>query len=453
MQNNGTAFISTSGDTVFINGSLNNASGAALTNNGILYVKQDISNNQASMSAGTGRLYLDGSSLQTISGSQTFKTFDLVTNNASGFVLNNNLSVGGTHTFSSGMITTSATPNYMIYEAGSSYTGSDDSHHVNGWVKKLGSTDFIFPAGNDTYERTVALTSLTASSEFAVRYNNAVTPNRFSVYNPLVIVDSAEYWTINKISGSAARVTMNWDNSKIAFPVLSLNDIRASWYDGIFWRSIGGIGSGSVLTSGSVTSNSVTVFNTDFVIGSISYILPLKIIRFTAGRANNNTKINWTIGNELNINHYELERSDDGIGFYKVAVQYPFNRNGTEFYSYDDRTALNGITYYRLKVIGSDNRITYSTIVTVSDNSGSREFYVIGNLVDAGIDIYAGSSVKGIYNYTITNTAGQRMQSGTLDIIYSGVHTINLQQVFSPGAYLLVLKNGTHILQKIILKK
>lgn len=434
-------------------GDFTNASSATLINNGSLYIGGNITNDQASMSAGSGMLYLNGSALQTIGGTQTFKTFGLETDNSSGFLLNNNLSVAGTHTYTNGMITTSSTPNYMTYEAGSSYSGSSDTRHVNGWVKKAGSTDFTFPVGNATYERSVLLTNLSASSEFNVRHNGSVTPNYTSLYNPLVIVDTSEYWTINKVSGSAAQITMNWDASKIPFPLLMLSDIRASYWDGTFWQSIGGTGSGSVLTTGSVTSTSVSAFNSNFTIGSISFVLPLRIISFTASRENNYTRVNWVIGNELNAARYELERSDNGIVFNTISVKDPFNRNSTEFYNYDDSRPINSIAYYRLKVVGNNNRIIYSGIVAVSENGSDKDLYVIKNPIDASIDIYAGVSVKGMYNYTISNTAGQIMQSGTLDITRAGNYSIILKPVFSPGIYQLVLKNSMNSLQKAVLKK
>ncbi|MBK8495520.1 MAG: hypothetical protein IPL50_11185 [Chitinophagaceae bacterium] len=66
------------------------------------------------MQAGTGTLYLNGTAAQIVSGSQVFKTYGLITNNAAGIILNNNLSAAGVHTFTAGLITTSATPNYMI---------------------------------------------------------------------------------------------------------------------------------------------------------------------------------------------------------------------------------------------------------------------------------------------------------------------------------------------------
>ena len=119
MQNTGTLYISGSPDILYINGSLTNTSAASLTNNGSLYVLQNLANDQAAMAAGTGTLYLNGTATQTVSGAQLFKTNNLVTNNTAGFTLNNDLSVSGVHTFTAGVITTSATPNYLMYEAGS----------------------------------------------------------------------------------------------------------------------------------------------------------------------------------------------------------------------------------------------------------------------------------------------------------------------------------------------
>jgi hypothetical protein len=430
-----------------------NNSTAAFVNNGTLYLRNNLSNAQAAMNAGTGTLIFNGSTAQSVNGTQVFKTYDLVTNNASGITLNNNLSVSNVHTYTAGMITTSATPNYLVYEAGSSYTGSNDSRHVNGWVKKLGNTNFTFPVGTDLYERSIALTNLTAVSEFAVKHNLAMTPDRYSLYNPLVYVDSAEHWIINKISGSAARVAMNWDHSKVPFPNLMISDIRAAYYDGVFWRSIGGSATGSALATGNVTSNSVTAFNTYFTFGSVSYVLPLQIISFTAGRTNDITKLNWTISNELNVNNYELQRSDDGINFYTIYLHNPYNRNSTEFYNHTDNKTLKGTAYYRLKVNSLGMQARYSNIVSVSAGDTGKALYVITNPVDSDIDLYADAGVKGTYNYTIATTTGQIMQRGQLEIKHTGIYSIPLKPLFIPGAYILIVQNEMNRLQKTIIKK
>src|SRR5688572_5485912 len=105
-----------SGGTLSGFGAFTNTSSGALVNNGSVYLKANISNSEATMSAGTGTLYINGTSAQALTGSEAFRTYNLVSSNAAGITLNNNLNVSGAHTFTSGIITTSATPNYMVYE-------------------------------------------------------------------------------------------------------------------------------------------------------------------------------------------------------------------------------------------------------------------------------------------------------------------------------------------------
>jgi len=60
----------------------------------------------------------------------SFKTFNLNTNNTSGGInITTNLSVSGTHTFTSGLITTAASK-YLIYEDNATNTGASDAAHV-----------------------------------------------------------------------------------------------------------------------------------------------------------------------------------------------------------------------------------------------------------------------------------------------------------------------------------
>ncbi|HZF63801.1 MAG TPA: hypothetical protein VEZ55_04930, partial [Chitinophagaceae bacterium] len=107
--NNGILYVSGSSDIFFAGGNFANTS-SALTNNGQLYIQGNFTNDQTPATVGTGTLILNGSSAQTMNGSQAFRTHNLNTNNGAGITLNNNLNVSGSHVFTSGLITTSATP-------------------------------------------------------------------------------------------------------------------------------------------------------------------------------------------------------------------------------------------------------------------------------------------------------------------------------------------------------
>lgn len=453
-QNTGVLYIGASTDTVYVAGSFTNAAGAALTNNAVLNVKGDVTNNQSGMAAGTGTLYLNGGAVQAVTGSQVFNTYHLNTDNPSGITLNNNLSVSGMHTYSNGLITTSATPNYLIYEAGSSYTGDNDSRHVNGWVKKLGTTDFTFPVGNTQYERSIALSSLGTSSEFAVKHNRALTPNYLSLYAGLVIVDTSEYWTINRISGTSAVVTMNWDAAKVPVPSVLITGVKATYYDGTFWHSIGGTATGSTFTTGSVASNATSIFNTNFTIGSITAVLPVQLISFTASTSNTINSINWSVNNEAGIKNYELQRSDDGINFYTISTKAAINSGGNVSYQYNDAVMMVAKTYYRLKYADLFGFTKYSGVVTLSPaQTGVNDFYIVQNPVTDKIDFYASSVYKGKYIYTVSGTSGQTVQCGTVDITASGVFSLPLRTVLTSGIYILHLQSNNRAIQKTILKQ
>ena len=82
-----------------------------LVNNGSIYLKGNVTNDEASMSPGSGTLYLNGTLAQSIAGSAILKTNNLVSDNSAGITLNNDLSIGGAHTFTAGLVHSSAAPN------------------------------------------------------------------------------------------------------------------------------------------------------------------------------------------------------------------------------------------------------------------------------------------------------------------------------------------------------
>ncbi len=451
LQNNGTLYISGSSDILYISGSFTNASSAALTNNGQLHVKQTLSNAQSSMTVGTGTLYLSGTAAQAINGTQPFKTFDLVTNNSAGFTLNNDLSVSGTHTFTAGVIGSSATPNYLIYEAGSSYSGDGDAKHVSGWVKKNGTTTFLFPVGNGTVERKIGVSSLSASSSFNSKYAGATT-NTGNMAAPLILVDPNEYWQLDQVSGGTAVVDMNWDNSKIAMPNYNLADIRVANYIAGNWTSVGGSASGAVATTGTISSNTLSTFGS-FTFGSLSFLLPVELVQFGATRANGVTLITWTASNENNVGYYQVQRSDDGLNFYALGKVDAKNNSSLQEYDFTDSKALKGIAYYRLLSIDKDGRSKSSKVVSVSDRLVPGNNFAVINPVHGALSLTAGADHNGTYLYKINTTSGQTIQQGSIIITNGGSYSIPLASVVAKGVYVLeIRKKDFTFSQKVLVQ-
>lgn len=100
-------------------------------------------------------------------------------------------------------------------------------------------------------------------------------------------------------------------------------------------------------------------------------ILPLRLLSFEANKAGNNTAgLQWRTAQEINVSHFELERSADGKTFSRLAVIQALNTQGTHRYAYNDRDPVTGHNFYRLKMVDIDGRMEYSNIVRLAfDNN------------------------------------------------------------------------------------
>jgi hypothetical protein len=349
------------------------------------------------------------------------------------------------------MIVTSATPNYLIYEAGASYTGDADTRHVNGWVKKFGNTAFTFPVGNNTYERTVDMSNLSATSELNCRYRSA-TPNTSSVQSPIVMVNGNEYWEINEVSGGTAQIALNWNNPKVAFPNYIVSDIRAVYYNAGVWINEGGTASGTVATTGSITSNAVSSFGY-FAIGSTSIALPMRFISVTAQRKSGATVVHWKTTSEANVDRYEVERLNTSGSFGKIGSVKSYNSQNGSDYEFIDGLPLMGTAMYRIRAVDLDGQQSYSRVVAVSETNNTASFLVLNNPAHEAIYLSCSSAYKGVYQFELFNTSGQLMQSGPLNITGIDMVTIPLAIKTAPGIYLLSIRNEEHRFAKKIMIK
>ncbi len=436
IQNNGTLQIHPGGS---FSGWSNftNTSSATLINNGTLYLKAFVINDEPGMSSGTGTTYLNGSSNQQLNGSAIFKVFNLFTDNAAGFAVNNDISIAAAHSFVNGIMTTSVTPNYVVYETGSSYSGSADSKHVNGRVKKLGATDFTFPVGDNTYVRPVALENMSASSEYVVRYITP-TPNSSNMQSPIVSMMTLEAWEVLRNSGGTTQVHLNWDNGKVTFPNYVLSQIVSAYYDGSNWTSQGGTATGNVTTTGEITSAAMSSYGY-FAIGSVASVLPVTFINVTAQRKDIYNDVKWLTVDEKNAGHYEVQRSDDGINFKSIGSVQANNRSSIQEYGYRDYLPFSGIAFYRIKNVDNDGKNKLSKVVSVYERSFMTNEIKVLNPAKEQIVIRSKNDADKSTKYVLYKENGQVVLSGNMNLNAGMDNSINLPGTVAKGYYILQL--------------
>ena len=94
--------------------------------------------------------------------------------------------------------------------------------------------------------------------------------------------------------------------------------------------------------------------------------LPVKLVSFTATLNNNNkVDLNWVTASEINVSHFDVERSTDGVNFNQAAMVFAYG-NTTENKTYsiinDISDVKTGIVYYRLRSVDIDGKSMYSQI-------------------------------------------------------------------------------------------
>ncbi len=118
-------------------------------------------------------------------------------------------------------------------------------------------------------------------------------------------------------------------------------------------------------TDGGVTAAGAVIDDVE-ITGTANAPLPLKLISFSASKENNDAMLKWVTSNEINVSHFEIQRSWTGVEFTSIGRVNALNQNSNSYSFKDLLSRITNIpsntTYYRLKMIDKDGKFSYSPI-------------------------------------------------------------------------------------------
>ncbi|WP_207491899.1 DUF5018 domain-containing protein [Aridibaculum aurantiacum] len=169
--------------------------------------------------------------------------------------------------------------------------------------------------------------------------------------------------------------------------------------------------------------------------------LPASILAFDvklSEGATKEAKASWTTTNEINTQRFEVERSANGRAFTAIGNAAAANTIGVNNYSFADRAPLQGISYYRLKVVDKDGKFNYSKTISINNKSSfSLAVYpnpAANNLVVTHAKATSGATLRIVTADGRTVTSLQVQQGATIT-------NADITRL-APGNYLLILENG-----------
>ncbi len=377
--------------------------------------------------------------------------------------LNTKVNISNTLTLSSGLINT--TSSNVLYMNNNSGVGiGNTASYINGpmsYEMALNGTRTLnMPVGKSADWRPAILvaahnnaTSYTYNSELFNASANALG----WTYAPTInLVSLVHYWDINRVltSSNASAPTANVSGTQTITLFYGANDgvptpsaLRIAKNTNAAptaWIDIGG--TGSAVGSGSITStSSPSNFNSYSRFTLANHIsgnnpLPIELLSFTATKSNDAVELKWSTATETNNDHFEIERSLDGVNFDRLLNVQAYgtgNSMVTQSYSTLDKQPYRGINYYRLKQVDKDGQYSYTNMVSVNFDK-LAEIKIYPNPFGENIKI---DGLNGNCSYVLVNAIGQKVKTG----IVSDKDTELITSDLPAGSYIIQLSSGSDI--------
>lgn len=98
-------------------------------------------------------------------------------------------------------------------------------------------------------------------------------------------------------------------------------------------------------------------------VGALFYLssLPVQLLNFNITKNNTGIVLSWQVAQEINMKQYEIEQSNDGVNFSRVASIAAKGLSNTT-YEYQYNQLLQPNNYFRIKMVNSDGSFQYSPI-------------------------------------------------------------------------------------------
>jgi hypothetical protein len=302
-----------------------------------------------------GKLVLQGSGAKKLAGSVTITNL-LDLNHTKLTLGDHNLEIDAT-----GSITDFGPYSYFV---------TDGTGHLT--FKAIGpGITRIFPVGTAAGYAPLKLQNKGTTDNFSVRveegFKNDQTEGTVEIAGA---VDKTWQVTEEVAGGSDVTMALQW-NAADELPSFDRESSYVSHYEEGEWNLVensqGTLAQGTAPGTYSVTVSGVTSFSPFGVVSTNTppAPLPVTLVAFSATQHNADVILEWATASELNNDGFEVEVSENGKQFRKMAFvkSRVVHSQVQQRYSYRDSEAKSeGARYYRLRQLDLDGTATYSAI-------------------------------------------------------------------------------------------
>jgi hypothetical protein len=185
-------------------------------------------------------------------------------------------------------------------------------------------------------------------------------------------------------------------------------------------------------------------------------VLPLIINQFNGNYADGIIQLGWNTYSEINIEHFDIERSTDGNDFRQIGkintASGQLNSNAN--YNYLDIIAQRGTNYYRLAMVDNNGNYNYSKTIMVNvDVKGISVMIVYPNPFSKKVQIRVNADKAEKVAINIINSNGILMSTQEAQT-QIGDNNIGINKVdaLPGGIYYIEVVSSTRSLKTKVMK-
>ncbi|MEM9325948.1 MAG: T9SS type A sorting domain-containing protein [Bacteroidota bacterium] len=433
------------------------------------------STSSVGFSAGTGRVALFGPSHYTLTDASGAVFYDFRIRNGSSFTISSgsSMTINGLTEFDNGIIYGSSTA-LVTFGASSTINGGvggDSDSYVDGPVRKIGNTAFVFPLGDGSVWAPAELlaTNGAATDEYTAQYFASPAPNSSNLPGSgIAHVSDNEYWEISH-SGTATStdIALHWKDGINHSDISDLgSDLLITHYNSVSseWETVGNSAQGgSTTTTGSIQALGVTSFS-PFTLGSATgtntlgvSVLPVEFLDFHASKLGDEVSLRWSTAAEVDNDFFTVERSADGMDFEALGnVAGAGNSSTIQYYEFVDDYPLFGTNYYRIKQTDFDGSFEHSKAIVMQSIGNVGALQLSPNPTTDGRVVL---TIRGLaqsedFALSLLDVSGNVALINQVTIAPNTPFVLDLRTADLPrGVYLLNLRSSDRMLSRRMIFK
>jgi hypothetical protein len=172
-------------------------------------------------------------------------------------------------------------------------------------------------------------------------------------------------------------------------------------------------------------------------------LMSVNFISFSGSVNNDNSiSLKWSVSNEINNKHYEVEAKTGNSEWTKIGLLVSnANASATNSYRFNTKEAKTGTTAFRLKQVDQDGTIHYSNIISIHNRQALAETKIFA--ANKKVNIQLPADAKQPVVVKVMNMNGSMVASQSFNQVASNL-SLNLNHL-NAGTYVVYVSDNVNM--------